>query len=60
MWQRADNRFFWNRYLLTYFIKNKAEDWILPTMKGFIQNAECRVNGHNIQITLISRLSSLR
>jgi hypothetical protein len=33
IWASADIRFFWNRHILHYFIKNRLNDWIIPVMK---------------------------
>jgi len=39
LWQRADDRFFWNRPLLQPLIDASADEWVLPVMSAFVQAA---------------------
>ena len=50
LWQRADERFFWNRHMLEGLIvmAGKQEDpqslidqWIIPVIQGFVQSDVC-------------------
>eukprot|EP01117_Protostelium_nocturnum_P016749 TRINITY_DN6701_c0_g1_i1.p1 TRINITY_DN6701_c0_g1~~TRINITY_DN6701_c0_g1_i1.p1 ORF type:complete len:1212 (-),score=389.34 TRINITY_DN6701_c0_g1_i1:62-3697(-) len=59
-WSSADVRFFWNRHLLHYFIKQKLNDWILPIMKGYVEVNRTSVDGKTVDIAIVSRLSCLR
>ena len=39
LWQRADDRFFWNRPLLQPLIDASAHEWVLPVMSAYVQAA---------------------
>jgi hypothetical protein len=39
LWQRADDRFFWNRPLLQPLIDASAQEWVLPVMSAYVQAA---------------------
>ncbi|XP_052831657.1 phosphatidylinositide phosphatase SAC2 isoform X1 [Octopus bimaculoides] len=44
LWKRADERFFWNQYLLKELLESNdeaAKHWIVPIIQGFIQNELC-------------------
>jgi hypothetical protein len=56
IWERADQRFFWNRYLVQDFITSQLDGWVVPVMMGYIQiEAHCTVNGQRFDYALISR-----
>jgi hypothetical protein len=59
-WATADIRFFWNRNVQNYFIKNSLHDWIIPMLNGFIEKTSCSIRGNSVDLILISRLSCLR
>ncbi|XP_068114429.1 phosphatidylinositide phosphatase SAC2 [Hyperolius riggenbachi] len=47
LWQRVDERFFWNRHMLQDLIDLQEENggfWILPIIQGFVQIEELVVN----------------
>ncbi|XP_018431365.1 PREDICTED: phosphatidylinositide phosphatase SAC2-like, partial [Nanorana parkeri] len=47
LWQRVDERFFWNRHMLRDLIDlqdQQGEFWILPVIQGFVQIEELVVN----------------
>ncbi|KAI7815952.1 SacI homology domain-containing protein [Gamsiella multidivaricata] len=67
IWERADERFFWNRRLQTKFIEhsinNKAEDlsnFILPIINGFAEIKTTEINKKPFTFALISRRSRHR
>jgi hypothetical protein len=37
LWQRADDRFFWNRPLLQPLVEAGADEWVLPVMSAYVQ-----------------------
>ena len=39
LWRRADNRFFWNEYLLRDFIDAGLHSFALPIMQGWVQSS---------------------
>ncbi|XP_066586531.1 phosphatidylinositide phosphatase SAC2 isoform X2 [Prorops nasuta] len=46
LWQRVDDRFFWNKFMLQDIINlktEKADCWILPIIQGYVQIEECQV-----------------
>eukprot|EP01087_Luapelamoeba_hula_P009042 TRINITY_DN2305_c0_g1_i1.p1 TRINITY_DN2305_c0_g1~~TRINITY_DN2305_c0_g1_i1.p1 ORF type:complete len:620 (+),score=96.57 TRINITY_DN2305_c0_g1_i1:19-1878(+) len=56
IWERVDDRFFWNRYLMRDFIANQLEGWVLPVMLGFINIVpRCEINGVAFSLILVSR-----
>ncbi|XP_043672998.1 phosphatidylinositide phosphatase SAC2 isoform X2 [Vespula pensylvanica] len=70
LWQRVDDRFFWNKHMLQDIINlktDKADCWILPVIQGYIQIEKCKVEGfydqpqHEIfNLAIISRRSRFR
>ncbi|XP_075468166.1 phosphatidylinositide phosphatase SAC2 isoform X1 [Ascaphus truei] len=47
LWQRVDDRFFWNKYMIEDLINIKdpqGSSWILPVIQGFVQIEELVVN----------------
>uniref|UniRef100_UPI00398E5587 phosphatidylinositide phosphatase SAC2 isoform X2 n=1 Tax=Pristiophorus japonicus TaxID=55135 RepID=UPI00398E5587 len=47
LWQRVDDRFFWNKHMIDDLIKlndPKADFWIVPIIQGFVQIEELVVN----------------
>ncbi|ETW87575.1 hypothetical protein HETIRDRAFT_378661 [Heterobasidion irregulare TC 32-1] len=64
---RADDRFFWNKYLQSRLIdisisnpKNDLSSYILPIIYGSFDIRLSSINGQNIQVSLISRRSRFR
>ncbi|XP_031570403.1 phosphatidylinositide phosphatase SAC2-like, partial [Actinia tenebrosa] len=44
LWKRADQRFFWNRYMIQDLINNEdplCAHWILPIIQGYCQIVHC-------------------
>ncbi|RPB10626.1 hypothetical protein P167DRAFT_490585 [Morchella conica CCBAS932] len=65
LWQRADDRFFWNRYIASDLIdlrsSNPAVDpYILPTFFGFLTIATTAINSTPCTFILITRRSRHR
>lgn len=67
LWARADERFFWNRYLMSDFIdyRNKTHDanidyYILPITYGFLEIRDTAIKGRPMTFVLISRRSRHR
>ncbi len=61
LWQRADDRFFWNRDLLGELVAAKAHDWIVPMMNGYVDlRANCGAGTHHFQFLFVSRRSRYR
>ncbi|KAK2581072.1 hypothetical protein KPH14_006114 [Odynerus spinipes] len=71
LWQRVDDRFFWNKHMLQDIINlktDKADCWILPVIQGYVQIEQCKVEvgfceqpQHEIfNLAIISRRSRYR
>ncbi|XP_070154669.1 phosphatidylinositide phosphatase SAC2 isoform X2 [Polyergus mexicanus] len=71
LWQRVDDRFFWNKHMLHDIInldRDKANCWILPIIQGYVQIEKCIVEvGFDEQpqqeifnLAIISRRSRFR
>eukprot|EP00033_Pygsuia_biforma_P003711 GCRY01004064.1.p1 GENE.GCRY01004064.1~~GCRY01004064.1.p1 ORF type:complete len:668 (-),score=58.18 GCRY01004064.1:177-2180(-) len=60
LWVNADDRFFWNKFLLTDFINAELHHWIVPIIHGFVCVRETSVSGNSFVFSLISRRSCLR
>lgn len=67
LWAKADERFFWNRYMMNDLIdyRNKTGDsnidsFIRPIMYGFLEVRQTAVKGKPLTFALISRRSRHR
>ncbi|CAK9808185.1 Phosphatidylinositide phosphatase SAC2 [Anthophora quadrimaculata] len=71
LWQRVDDRFFWNKYMLQDIINLKIDDansWILPVIQGYVQIEKCKVEvglddqpqHETFNLAIISRRSRFR
>jgi len=64
LWETADDRFFWNKYLQSRFIESSVEQdlggFILPVMYGTFDIRPAYLRGRHIQMCLISRRSRYR
>ncbi|KAF9171742.1 hypothetical protein BGX21_005750 [Mortierella sp. AD011] len=67
IWERADERFFWNKRLQSKFIdhttSNKDQDlskFILPVMNGFVEFKSAEINKKPFTFALFSRRSRHR
>ncbi|KDQ54793.1 hypothetical protein JAAARDRAFT_37897 [Jaapia argillacea MUCL 33604] len=67
LWEVADERFFWNKYLHTKFIdittadpKQDLSPYILPIIYGTFDIRPSYINSHHLRLCLISRRSRHR
>lgn len=66
LWQRADDRFFWNRFLMQKFVhttqsgSHDLSRFILPCIFGFLEVKEVKINNHAFVLGLIARRSRHR
>ena len=67
LWQRADDRFFWNRYLQTRLIEHTSDNptqdlsrYILPCVFGFLEVKTATINNRTFVLGLIARRSRHR
>ncbi|KAL1918962.1 uncharacterized protein VTP21DRAFT_2343 [Calcarisporiella thermophila] len=66
LWKRADERFFWNRYMQTKLIEETEngqynfDAFILPVMHGFAEAVQTSIKGKSFIFALISRRSRYR
>ncbi|THH19070.1 hypothetical protein EUX98_g8842 [Antrodiella citrinella] len=67
LWEVADERFFWNRFLQSRFIDatfakgdNDLSPYILPIVYGTFDIRPTKLNGHYLNLCLISRRSRHR
>ncbi|KIK96513.1 hypothetical protein PAXRUDRAFT_825876 [Paxillus rubicundulus Ve08.2h10] len=64
LWEQADDRFFWNKFLQSRLIDTDiAQDlspYILPIIYGTFDIRTVYIHGHRIQLCLISRRSRYR
>jgi SacI homology domain len=45
-WDKADDRFFWNRNLVDSLIAAGADEWIMPLLNGHVEvKRNCRIGG---------------
>ncbi|CAF0823074.1 unnamed protein product [Rotaria sp. Silwood1] len=59
--ERADQRFVWNRYLLSSLIKNRTTArFALPLIHGFVALHTLNINGRSLTYGVISRRSTQR
>ncbi|KAI8071575.1 SacI homology domain-containing protein [Gongronella butleri] len=65
LWKRADERFFWNKFLAAKFIEAAENDsqfdaYITPFLQGFVKVDVCRINDRPFVMALITRRSRHR
>ncbi|KAI8640444.1 SacI homology domain-containing protein [Parasitella parasitica] len=62
LYKRADERFFWNRFVASKLIDAKfdASNFILPVLQGFVELDQCKINNKNFAWGLITRRSRHR
>ncbi|XP_043248016.1 phosphatidylinositide phosphatase SAC2 [Colletes gigas] len=71
LWQRVDDRFFWNKHMLQDIMNlktDKANCWILPVIQGYVQIEKCKVEvgfddqpqHETFNLAIISRRSRFR
>ncbi|GAQ88865.1 Sac domain-containing Phosphoinositide Phosphatase [Klebsormidium nitens] len=60
-YERAEPRFFWNRYLVEPLIKKRLDPFIIPIMQGSVQTLKAQgIKNKALDLTLIARRSSDR
>lgn len=59
-WDDLDERFFWNKHMLSPFLKMRLHEWVMPIIQGFIHVEECQLEERNFTFILISRRSRFR
>lgn len=55
-----DERFFWNKHMLSEIIKLNDENWVLPVIQGFVQVEQCVIDNECFRLALVSRRSRFR
>jgi phosphatidylinositol 4-phosphatase len=68
LWQRADDRFFWNKELVSELVAAKAHDWVVPMMNAFLDfRPNCSIGSvtapgrrHRFHLLFVSRRSRHR
>uniref|UniRef100_A0A6P7H2B5 Phosphatidylinositol-3-phosphatase SAC1 n=1 Tax=Diabrotica virgifera virgifera TaxID=50390 RepID=A0A6P7H2B5_DIAVI len=60
LWERADQRFVWNGFLLSPFRNVISKKFCLPLMLGFVSINFCVVNGHSLNWIIVTRRSVFR
>jgi phosphatidylinositol 4-phosphatase len=66
LWQRADDRFFWNKYAMRTLIqltrsrKCDLSDYILPICQAFVRSVPIKLNESSFDYILISRRNCYR
>ncbi|GAB0094845.1 phosphatidylinositide phosphatase SAC2 [Sergentomyia squamirostris] len=58
--QSNDERFFWNKHMLSDILKLDDKCWTLPIIQGFVQVEHCVVEKECFTLALISRRSRFR
>lgn len=59
-WERADEKFFWNKYLCESLIKSEAHEYILPVVNGYIEGSMVTLDGKKFDYIIISRRDKRR
>lgn len=57
---KKDERFFWNKHMLSEIMKLNDENWILPVIQGFVQVEQCVIENECFRLALVSRRSRFR
>lgn len=57
---KPDDRFFWNKHMLSEIMKLNDENWILPVIQGFVQVEQCVIDNECFRLALVSRRSRMR
>jgi len=55
-----DDRFFWNKHMLSEISKLNDDQWIVPVIQGFVQVEQCVIEGEVFTLALVSRRSRCR
>ncbi|XP_072390142.1 phosphatidylinositol-3-phosphatase SAC1 [Diabrotica undecimpunctata] len=60
LWERADQRFVWNGFLLSPFKNVISKKFCLPLILGFVSINFCVINGHSLNWIIVTRRSVFR
>lgn len=60
MWQRAEDKFFWNKHISQPLIAAGAHRWVVPVFMGYAALKTVGVKGEEVTLGLISRRSRFR
>jgi hypothetical protein len=55
-----DDRFFWNKHMLSSILKLEDKLWTLPIIQGFVQIQQCVIENECFTLALVSRRSRFR
>jgi phosphatidylinositol 4-phosphatase len=55
-----DDRFFWNKHMLSEILKLDDQYWTLPIIQGFVQVEQCVIENECFTLALVSRRSRFR
>lgn len=55
-----DERFFWNKHMLSEIMKLNDDNWVLPVIQGFVQVDQCVIDNECFRLALVSRRSRYR
>lgn len=55
-----DERFFWNKHMLTGIAALNDRSWLIPIIQGFVQIENCVIGNECFTLALVSRRSRFR
>lgn len=55
LWKRADQRFFYNWFMVQPLVERKLHAWILPLVSGFVISEQFKIKDTPVSFILISR-----
>ncbi|XP_070502747.1 phosphatidylinositide phosphatase SAC2 isoform X1 [Chironomus tepperi] len=55
-----DDRFLWNKHMLSEMLKLEDQFWTLPIIQGFVQVEQCVIDNECFTLALVSRRSRFR
>ncbi|KAL7023542.1 hypothetical protein ACKWTF_012666 [Chironomus riparius] len=55
-----DDRFLWNKHMLSEMLKLEDQYWTLPIIQGFVQVEQCVIDNECFTLALVSRRSRFR
>ena len=58
--EKHDDRFLWNKHMLSELLKLEDQYWTLPIIQGFVQVEQCVVENECFTLALVSRRSRFR
>eukprot|EP01113_Clastostelium_recurvatum_P037399 TRINITY_DN5460_c0_g1_i1.p1 TRINITY_DN5460_c0_g1~~TRINITY_DN5460_c0_g1_i1.p1 ORF type:complete len:1122 (-),score=279.01 TRINITY_DN5460_c0_g1_i1:32-3397(-) len=60
-WDRADNRFWWNKHLMRDVVNHQLAAWCVVLINGFVETKQCgHINGKTLDLVLVSRRARFR